>query len=375
LSFTLALPLLKNAGRETVGAQLDSANAQLAASEYDLLQSNAQTVLNTTFAYWDYLAKQQNLEIATTAEQSSMALVDQLNRLIKGDQLPAADIELAIASRAEKTASRIAAEQALLDARRVLARQIGLPAMQMLNLPLPGDAYPRYDEAVRKLQLDRDALVKSALDQRADLAANRQRELAAKYLLVAARNNLKPQLDLNFSAGYAGLAENVPTTAFERAYYENRYGPSFSASISFRWPVENSLARGTVLSQSAQMDAATIQIRDLEATIASNVSTQVPGLERSVSQLAQGIEAVRRYTTAVNNEITKRRVGTSTVLDVINVEDRLVFARQNEVLLRQAYANAIAQLRFETGSLVHKKGDVYDVRASDLLEPVFGTAH
>jgi len=371
LSFSVTAPLLKNAGVDTVGAPLFAAQAQLEAARYNLVFTNAQTVLGATADYWSYLSARKNLDIAISAEENAKTLLDQVQKLIAADENPRSDIDLAVASRAERSANRIAAEQALIDTRRVLARQMGMPVDQMFKLPLPADDYPDFD--VDKIDLTRDTerLVLLALDKRADLEANRQLKLAAGYLVTAARNNLKPELDLSAGGSYAGLAEGAHADAYERAYYTNRYGPSFNVSLSLTWPIGNSQARGALISALAQESTAVITIRDLEATIASNVTTQVAGLKHSVQQLAESVEAVRRYTTAVQNELTKRQAGTATLLDVVNMEDRLVSAQLAEILARQAYAVAIAQLRYETGTLVRKDGNTFDVRIRDVLYPDF----
>jgi outer membrane protein TolC len=294
-----------------------------------------------------------------------------VKKLIAADENPRSDIDLAVASQSERTASRIAAEQALLDSRRVLARQMGMPVDQMFKLPLPGDDYPDFEVGKIDLPRDTERLVLLALEKRADLEANRQLKLSADYLVTAARNNLKPELDLTAGGSYAGLAEGAHADAYERAYYTNRYGPSFNVSLSFTWPIGNSQARGQLISALAQQSSSLITVRDLEYTIASNVTTEVAGLKHSVEQLAEAAEAVRRYTTAVQNELTKRQAGTATLLDVVNMEDRLVSAQINETTARQNYANAIAQLRYETGTLVRKDGDLFDVRIRDVLYPDF----
>ena len=190
----------------------------------------------------------------------------------------------------------------------------------------------------------------------------------------AARNNLKPELDLSAGFSYAGLTENSLVTAYERSFYTNRHGPSFNLQLSLQWPVGNNQARGALETQLAQEQTAAITVRDLESTIASNVRTQLRGLLHSVAQLTQGIESVRRYGISVQNELTKRRLGSATLLDVVNMQDRLVAAQVNETQLRQAYANAIAQLRFETGSLVRSSDGGYDFRARDVLYPEFSPA-
>lgn len=372
LNFTLRVPLLRNVGRDVVGAGVFAAEAENKAALYDLVQTNAQTVLNATLAYWDYLAKQRRLSIASSSEQRAGALNEEMNKLIRADQVPRAELELLLASRAEKTIARVQAEQAFVEARRTLARAIGLPADQAIAMPDPADEFPTYQGQA----LDDDALPSiplrnAAVRARADLEAGRQREVAARYRLVAARNGLKPQVDFNLNLGYGTLAEGRGPYDLERLLYQGRVGPSFGATLGFQLPYGNSAARGALLVQSATYDASTIRIRELEASIGNNVSVQVEALRRAARQLAEGAEAVKRYAITLINERTKRRLGQSTLIDVITVQDRFDNALAAQVQLQQAYASAIAQLRFELGTLVRQEGESFDVRVEDLTSIEF----
>jgi len=374
LSFTLTAPLLKNAGRDTVEAPLDAAKAQAQAARSNLLFTNSQTVLGTTIAYWGYVGARKNLEIARAAENNADILLQQVRKLVAADEIPASEIDFAVGSRSDRSATRISAEQALVDARRVLARQLGLTGEEMSKLPPAADDFPDLTTVNLDIDRDTDRLVKRALERRADLEANRTLLQATGRLVLAARNNLKPELDLSAGFSYAGLSEGSQFTSLEKSFYSNRYGPSFNISLSLQWPVGNSQANGLLVAQLAQEQQAEITVHDLESTIASNVTTQVRGLLHSVAQLREGIESVRRYTTSVQNELTKRRLGNATLLDVVNMQDRLVSAQFSETQQRQAYANAIAQLRFETGSLVRRDGDAFDFRIKDVIYPEFGPA-
>lgn len=371
VSFSLNVPLLRNSGAETVGAQVAATDAELTASQFDLVFVNSLTVLNTAFAYWDAYAKRRLLDIALAAEKRGSVLIEEMRKLIEADQLAAAEIDLVAASLSEKTGARVAAEQALVDARRVLARQLGLSVAEMTALPMPSDPLPAYDggriDAVERSEM----LVQTAIAKRADLEASRRRELAAKYRVTAARNNLKPQLDFSVNLSYAGVAEGGTLTPLDRALYTGLAGPSFLSTLSLQWPFNNSSARGNLLSQSGAHDSSIIVMRDLEAAIASNVVTAAAALKRSGEQVVHGAEAVRRYSTTLQNELIKRRLGTATLLDVITVEDRLTGALQNEVQLQQNYGNAIALLRFAVGTLVRQQGESFDIRIADLTVPDF----
>jgi len=371
IALSVRVPLLRNAGRETVGAALDAANAELLAARLDLQQVTAQGLFETTAAYWEYVARTRRLDVARTSEQRALDLVGELRRLIAADQIPAAEIELALATVAERRVLRISAEQSLSESRRALARTIGLSPAESLSLPPPRDDFPGYDGRPVDYTTEIDRLLQQALEARTDLQAIVRREEAARFRVGAARNNLRPQLDLNFRLASSGLTEGRPISDLNGAFLDRRSGPSAGAAVSLRWPYNNATARGNLLGQSALLDAQSIRFRDLQASIASGLSLQVDALRRSALQLQEVDEAVRRFAITLRNEETKRQLGTSTLIDVINVQDRLINAALLQVQQRQSYATAIAALRFEIGQIVRATDDAFEVRLGDLLNNDF----
>lgn len=367
LQFTLRAPLMKNAGRDTVTATLQAAGHELEAANHDFAHSNAQVVVNVALAYWDYLSRSKLLGIATESEQRSRQLLAEMERLVRADQLPRAELELISASAAEKTAARVAAEQALADSRRTLARLLGVSANEASRLDLPRQDFPANRDAPYALIDVPAQWIEKSLGRRADLAAELARELAARARVGAARNNLKPQVDFNLSFGYITNAESVPLSDLNTLIGRSYAGPVVSAGVSYQFPVRNSAAEGLVLTQSAALDASLIRQRDLRAAIGANVEAAVQALRRAAGQLREAREAVSRYATALRNERTKRELGTATLIDVLNVEDRYNNALTAAVLREQAFASAIAQLRFESGMLVARDGEAFNVRVEDLL--------
>ena len=63
----------------------------------------------------------------------------------------------------------------------------------------------------------------------------------------------------------------------------------------------------------------------------------------------------------LRNELTKRRLGLATLIDVLNVRDRLDGAQLSLLQLRQEYASLIAQVLFDSGLLVLPAPGGYDV--------------
>ncbi|HSQ04661.1 MAG TPA: TolC family protein, partial [Burkholderiales bacterium] len=340
-----------------------------------LVFTNAQALLGTTLAYWDYLARVRRLEIARDAEQRAMRLVEEIKKLIRDDQVPAADIQLVSASYAERLAARIGAEQTLTEGRRALALQIGLSPERAAEMPLPMNEFPAFDEQAAHVDTKIAVLREDAIGRRADLEAARQREQSARRRLIAARSGLKPQLDVSLGVNYTSLVENRVPFAVGNVMGTNPAGPSILATLAAQLPARNSAAEGTFLAASAGLDASSIRVNSLMDTIGNNVSASALGLARAALQLVQSIETTRYYRLSVENERTKRRLGLATLIDVINVEDRLTNALLAEVQARQSYASAIAQLRFEVGTLVVRRDDRFDVDVDSLFNPRFDTTH
>jgi outer membrane protein TolC len=357
LSFSIQVPLLRNAGRDVTGASDDAAQrdveAAFARHEFD----SSQTVLTTTRSYWDFVAKQRLLDLALESEARTKRLLEEMRKLAAADQIPQADTELVSASSAEKTAYRVTAELGLIASRQALARQLGLSVMDELRLSRPATPFPAADERAAQAANDLVARIDAAMPKRADLRAAKLSEQAAQLLRVAAQHNLKPVANLVFSISEGGLALDKSSTALVSPFSTNRTGPTFSVGLQMQWPVENQQARGLLLSRSASAVGAEIQRRDLQAVIGSGIQLAANALGASAMQLQAAAAAVHHYEKTLANEHTRRRLGAGTLIDVINIEDRLNNAQQTQVQLRQSYANAIAQLLCELGELISKRGE------------------
>jgi outer membrane protein TolC len=367
VDFSLRVPLLRNRGSAVVGAPLRAADAEQAAAQLDLLHANARAVLDATLAYWGCVAGVQRLGIAHDAERRAAELLQEMGKLVQADQVARSELELLHAGRADKTAARLAAEQALQEAQRDLARSIGLEAGQAAAGLLPGDAFPPVDDAVATLvarTADLDAL---ALRARADLAAADQRLAAASQRVTVSADQLRPGLDLNLNLGYRTLVEGHGLSHLSAYAPTARQGLVAGVALQYQWPLDNSAARGQHLAQAAQRDAASLRWRDLQAAISTGVGTVAQRLVRAAAQWQQAREAVLRYRVALQNERTRHRLARTTLIELLAVQDRLDNALLQEVQAQWAYAIGIATLQFETGQLVRQDGAQFSVEAHRLF--------
>ncbi|MGQ0651279.1 MAG: TolC family protein [Betaproteobacteria bacterium] len=369
LRFGLRVPLQRNALGVQLAGNLRSTEYEREAAVEDLLQTSAAVVLATVQAYWELASRLGRLEILRASEQRAAELVGELNKLIAVDQVPAAEVHLAVASEVETRAARAAEEQQVQQVWNILARLLNADAGEAFASAVATEALPELSEETLRAAVAATANIDAALERRPDLRSARLRERAAHELVLVSANGLKPQLDLLLGASTAGLAEGGSALALAPALSERRSDPAFSVALELRWPWRNDSARGQLLSRSAAHDQATLRMRELERSIGPAIVTTAYSLRRTVDRYRQTEAAIERYAVSVQNERTKRRLGLSTLIDVINVQDRLDGAQLALLQLRQEYAQLVAQLHFEVGALVRRTGEVYEVDIESLLAP------
>lgn len=357
VGFLVRQPLLRGRGREAVAAGEISAERQLAASRLDVRQTVSERVLAVVFQYWNYKAAVLNLEILVETEARSRELLETTRRLIESDVTPAAELVQLEANLAAQEASRIAGERAVFQARQDLGREIGLDFRQIGGLPAPSDAFPTVAPAEVPPATALDRLIAGALARRDDLRAARERQESVVALLKAADNALKPQLDLIVRPSYSGFVEGTGAGDFVSPLLRNVPGVSSSFGFSLSWPTFNSLARGERMQTEAALRESALVVETFEKVIGADVPTALDAVARQSQRLQKAEEAVRLFERAVSNEEKKLRAGSSTLLDLITQRDRLTAARQSRVSAQLDLAVALADLRFQTGTLLGPPAD------------------
>ena len=356
VSFDIKIPLLRERGRAANAADETSAKILTEASRYDLNYTTSQSILTTVNEYWNTVAAMDNLEIAEKAETRARYMLEQTKILVDAGEQPASDISKLAANLHGKTSTRINKTQGLFEARQTLGLAMGLRFDEIVATPLPSEPLLNIDDAdLNKMPIAQD-LIDIGLERRADLIALKKEQESANVLMVGAHRNLKPQLDLDLSAGYIGLNENTRRQRNFKQYAssinEREAGLNFSAMFSLEWPVLNDFRRGTYVRREAQNERAMISTNNLNRQIVSKVVVAMSDVIQSAAELKKAHESVLVYQTAVQKERLKLKLGESTIIDLIDVDDRLTTAMETEVSARLSYAKALVQLRFETGTIL-----------------------
>ena len=348
--------MLKGRGKKSVTAFEMAAETSLESSELDLRHTISQSILQTGIAYWNVLTAWKSLEILKESARRALQLVKDVKEMLKKDARPASDIHQLEANLASKREARIKAEQTLYEARQNLGIAMGLKFEEINKLPSPSEDFPKLLEE-SMLSNIRDRLIKLSMENRSDIMAYKKQEESAKILLVAAALDKRPRLNLSLNLGYTGLDETDSESGYYGSFWENVRGLNFSATLSYQFPIKNNSAKGVWQQRKFAYQQAKIQTADLERKICSDTSVALEALVRSIKECKEARKSVDYYKKALENEKLKLRMGMTTVIDVVTMEDYLMNAMLAEVSARQKYANSLLQLRYSTGTiLAHKEG-------------------
>ncbi len=352
VNFAVIVPLLQGLGERAVGAQERAAQYQLEGVRQDYLQAAAANVYTAVADYWSLLEYQTIVTVYADSEQRAAKLLEESTALVEADQLPRSEITNLRANLDLKSAQRLSAASDLSSAQEALANSLGL-GDQGFDGPVAVDDFP-YQADVESIAggLATEKFKQMALANRADLKSAKLKEKSANETLVAALDGLKPKLNLTLSAGYSGLSEDEAYSSYYRSLGDGVYGLNAVGSLNLEFPPANTAARGQVAASRAALQQSKIVLTETQRQVLLGVSSAVRELRASAQQVRLAREAVASYQRAVQDERLKLKLGTSTILAVIQVEDQLTSALLNEADARQRLATAVARIRYETGTLI-----------------------
>jgi outer membrane protein TolC len=366
LGVQVNVPLLRGRGKEVVTAPEKASGVEIEASLSDLKQTMSDLVYNTAVSYWSTVAARRSLDVYREAEMRGRILLETVEALIAADRIPRSDESEVQANLADRTALRIAADQQLLEAKQQLGIAMGLGAEEVFVAPDPGDPLP----AASGGGLPRErvpAIIAEALTRREDYLAAKKRQGEAEILAGAARNRLKPQLDLQFSTGYSGLKEGTNSLQPAISPFTGVHGIDAIGGIQYTFPLQNRAAEAGVIQSRSNLMQAGYRSQDLARNIASSVVVTAEGVRSAIEQLRKVNESAVYFNTALDNEREKYRLGVGSLVELLTVEDRLTGVLTAQVQAELGYAVALARLRQATGTIVDPDKNIARVDPSVLV--------
>jgi outer membrane protein TolC len=138
--------------------------------------------------------------------------------------------------------------------------------------------------------------------------------------------------------------------------------PTLNYSIGFQIniPLRNRSAQAQMQQQTFQLRQAELQYQAQTNQIRADVQNAQVNIETARERYKAAQEARVLQEQTLDNEQKKLQLGASTVFQVIQTQQNLANARQQEVTAQVAYASAKLQMDVATGNLMEKYNIVFD---------------
>jgi outer membrane protein TolC len=352
-ALSLVVPLQRGRGETATAADEQAARVEVAAALEAQAYGISAQVAATGYAFYACLAAREELAIRQAAEELTMGSMAAVRAMITAAMLDPADLLQARAVVASKQAQRRAAEALLQTRRFQLGAAMGYPPDQVDRTPMPSGTFPEPVSAAELARLNPADCVRRSLVHRGDLAAARQRLASADILLAQARQGLRPQLDLDLQAGYAGYREEGRLAST----YSDLSGPNVQVGLRLGLPVKNDMARGYLATRHAARRQAEERAAQLASQIGAEILAALEDLRAGIDQYRLVADGEAIFQQAFTHEQKKLSTGASSLSDVLQLQDRYTDVRLARVAAMEACASALIRLRLVTGTLLERQGE------------------
>lgn len=358
VSLSFSQPLLKNFGREPTELGIIVAMGNKDGSTERFKAKLLDTVARVRTEYYRLYLLREELEVKRTSLGLARKILSDTQARVKAGVLPAMEIlnaEFGVASR----------EKDLNDAERAVLNQNDFLRV-LLQLPMPGEIIPTDVPTREPFQTNQEELVRRALEMRPELREQRSNLRTSELQMKVAHNRTLPDLNLN-----SGIA----LTGIDRKYSRNveKVGdadyPVLSVGLSFEYPLGNDAAKNEYIRSKLQVEQIRTQIRSLESNLENDVKIAIRAIETNFKQIEVTDRGKAFAEERLRSFIKKNEVGLATTKDVLDVENDLATAKDNQIKALVGYSEAITQLWRVTGDLLEKLGiTVNETRGDSLYE-------
>lgn len=296
-----------------------------------------QTVLQTVMSDYYYYLYQQAVQRSDEANlaNAQMAL-DAANEKFALGLAALGDVAKARTQFLQSKINLTSQKQLVENAFAQLAVDLGLPA----NIPFRVQPLPDQIAADPILE-DIDSLVASAQKQRQDFLAAQADLRSKEASLLQSKRAVLPTINTQLSTGRywfnGGLSEP-----------KNHW----TGVISLTFPIFNGFYyRNQIKNAQAHVELSKANLMQTELSVIQQVTTAHMGVKTSATNLADSSEYLKAAELQFNIALTSYKVGTMTILDVLQAQSALADARTKRANAQKDWFLSLADIAYATGSL------------------------
>ncbi len=348
-------PLLANFKIDNARNNVRTQQIQRQIVDIQLLERIENTKAGVRVAYWALRRAIEQVEIQRRAlELSQRLLQDNRTKVEIGTMAP---IDLV-----QNEATVANNEQALLNAK--VSWQTAELAFKRLLVtgtedPLYGQTIDPTEQppAIEQVQVDIPGAIKTALEERTDIAQTKKNLESTSFTLALRKNATLP--NLNLSGGYTlnGTGGNVyqrnqatgtKDLTSESGYIDVLRGigqlnqPTWTLGVNFTYPLGMVAQRAALAQAQIQYQQALANLKAQELSVSTDVTSAGLAVQNTYQQLLAARTARQAAERNAGAEQTRFDNGMSNMYNIAQAQNNLTAARVSELNSIIAYVNAIA---------------------------------
>ena len=397
LNFSITQNLLNGFGVKVNNRAIRIAKNQLRISDLTFKQQAISTVNNVVGLYWDLVSFNDSLKVKQqTLDLNTQLYTDNKRRAELG---ALADIDI-IQAEAEMKSSQqdvVTAETQVLQQEMILKSVLtrggfNNPAVAGARV-VPTDHFdvPPQD-AIQPTQ----DMVAEALQKRPDVEQSQIGLEDSRISMLGTKNNLLPTLSVSAglsNTGLAGSVNSLPTTfnsatgpvvrprnpADVNGFFIGGYGtvlsqllnrnfPNYNASFQLNIPIRNRANQADFITDELNYRQSQIQDKQLQNSIKLNVINAQIALKQARAAYETAVEARKLQEQVLTGERRKYELGTSSILNVIQVQRDTTARELTELDVKSQYEKA----RVALDNVLGKTLEVQNVDIGEAQHGVVG---
>lgn len=356
LTFSLNQPLLKNFGTLATKRSILIALTDLKKSEAQLKNQILDLIYNVENAYWHLVFSYQNLNTRKMSLKRSQDLLKQNRVKVKVGAAARIDILDAEANVASDASSVLQAEQDIQTAEEELKRILNMST-------LPQTIIPTDKPEVKKIDVDFNAFLLEALDNRPDIRQARLDLKRYKIDVKYYRNQMLPDLQLTARYHTTGIGGDQLITEgniFTGDYrvigiikkdiwetmqdtFSNLY-KNYSVGLRLSVPLSYSAEKAQLAQAKLQLKSSFLSLKNTENTVYSEVKQAIRSLESNLKLVEAQRIRLDLEDRKLKAEERKLSVGLATNYDVILKQREYVQAQANHLNALRNYNMSLADI-------------------------------
>lgn len=344
LGVSFSQPLLKNAGRETTELNITRSRLSKYASIEHLHTVMINTVAQVRTEYFKLYRLREQLEVRKVSLELARRILGETRARVDAGVLPAMEILNAEFGAYSREKDVIDAEKALSDQLDVLRLLLQVEKQSDITVT---------DIPTRELyQVSEDEVVRRALN-RPDIKEMRRTLEINELQTRVYGNNIKPDLSLLAEAGVAAQDRTYSRGIEKIGALDSPY---WLVGLNFTYPLGNRAAENDYRKSRLKTEQTALQIKSLEEGVAKDVKAAVRGVATGYKQIEVADRGRVYAEERLKAFIRKNEVGLATTKDVLDVENDLANAKNNQITALVVYNDAITQLWQVTGEILEREG-------------------